>query len=112
MGLGREIPGEVQGTSRASLLLEGEGPRPSSQLYLWIPYGEPALGRRGVRTHRHTLSVEKTREGPTSYVLFDSREDPFQLVNIAGANSGLVRELMEAELLPWLESTRDPWLSS
>ncbi len=69
--------------SRAPLLLTGEGDRPTSQLYLWVPYGEPALGRRGVRTHRYTLSVEKTMEGELSFVLHDNVEDPFQLLNLA-----------------------------
>ncbi|MGD2122637.1 MAG: sulfatase, partial [Gemmatimonadota bacterium] len=55
MGLAEELPPEVEGRSRASILLRGDGERPTSQLYLWVPYGEPALGRRGVRTHRHTL---------------------------------------------------------
>jgi arylsulfatase A-like enzyme len=112
LGLADRVPPDVEGTSRASILLNGEGPRPTSQLYIWIPYGEPSLGRRGVRTHRHTLSVEKAGDGSLSYVLHDNVEDPFQLRNIAGENEALVRELMETELVPWLERTHDPWLVS
>ena len=110
MGLPEQIPPAVEGTSRASILLEGEGVRPTSQLYIWVPYGEPALGRRGVRTHRYTLSVEKTAEGRVDHVLHDNVEDPFQLRNIAEENQALVQELMETELIPWLRRTRDPWL--
>jgi len=112
MGLTEEIPPGVEGTSRASILLEGEGERPTSQLYIWVPYGEPALGRRGVRTRRYTLSVEKTPEGGVESILHDNVEDPFQLRNIAEGNPELVQELMETELIPWLRKTRDPWLES
>jgi arylsulfatase A-like enzyme len=112
MGLEGDVPEEVEGSSRASLLLTGDGNRPTSQLYIWVPYGKPSLGRRGVRTHRHTLSMEKTAEGPTQIVLFDNSQDPFQLENIAQKEPEVVEELMRTELEPWLERTRDPWLSS
>jgi arylsulfatase A-like enzyme len=112
MGLAARIPAEVEGTSRASILRDGAGERPTSQLYLWIPYGELALGRRGVRTHRYTLSIEKTADGPEVQTLFDNVEDPFQLVNIAGARPDVVEELVRTEPVPWLEKTRDPWLGS
>ncbi len=110
MGLSGEVPAQVEGTSRASILLGQEGKRPTSQLYLWIPYGEPALGRRGVRTHRYTLVVEKSVDGETSFILHDNAGDPFQLANIAEDAPELVRELMETELIPWLKKTGDPWL--
>ena len=112
MGLGGVIPPTVEGVSRSSILLDGSGDRPTSQLYIWIPYGEPALGRRGVRTHRHTLMVEKDATGVTRTVLHDNVEDPYQPVNIAEERTDLVRELMETELNPWLEKTGDPWLGS
>jgi hypothetical protein len=110
MGLAEELPPEVEGRSRASILLRGDGERPTSQLYLWVPYGEPALGRRGVRTHRHTLVVEKTANGEPTYTLHDNVADPFQLENVAAENPGLVQDLRETELIPWLEKTGDPWL--
>jgi len=112
MGLGARIPEEVQGTSRASVLLDGSGDRPTSQLYIKIPYGKPALGHRGVRTHRYTLSIEKGEEGVLSTTLHDNVEDPYQLQNVADARPELVRELVEGELVPWLETTGDPWLGS
>ena len=102
----------VEGVSHASILRDGVGDRPTSQLYIWIPYGEPALGRRGVRTHRHTLMVEKDATGVTRTVLHDNGEDPYQLENIAEERPDLVQELMETELNPWLEKTRDPWLGA
>lgn len=110
MGMESQIPEEVQGSSRAPLLLTGEGERPTSQLYIWVPYGQPALGRRGVRTHRYTLSIGKTAEGITSTVLHDNVQDPYQLENIAEERPEVVQRLVEEELNPWLRKTGDPWL--
>lgn len=88
------------------------GDRPTSQLYLRVPYGGPALGRRGVRTYRYTLSIEKTKDGIQEVILHDNVEDPFQLENIADRRPDIVGRLTETELEPWLEKTGDPWLGS
>ena len=112
LGRGPQIQPQVEGESRAEILLEGTGERPSSQLYIWIPYGEPALGRRGVRTHRYTLSMEKTENGVVDTILHDNVNDPYQLQNIAQGRPDVVTELVERELTPWLEKTGDPWLES
>jgi hypothetical protein len=42
--------------------------------------------------------------------LHDNVADPFQLENVAAENPGLVQDLRETELIPWLEKTGDPWL--
>jgi arylsulfatase A-like enzyme len=110
MGMGVAVTPEVEGTSRATLLLKGEGERPTSQLYIWIPYGEPALGRRGVRTHRFTLSIQKWEDGTDTTTLYDNVEDPYQLEDVADMRPEVVRELVETELKPWLRRTGDPWL--
>jgi arylsulfatase A-like enzyme len=110
MGLGDEIPRGVEGTSRASILLGGEGERPTSQLYIWVPPGQPEWGRRGVRTHRYTLMISEMPDEPTETVLHDNLEDPYQLDNVAGDHPDIVQRLVEEELVPWLERTGDPWL--
>ncbi len=33
--------------------------------YLWVPVGEPAWGRRGVRTDRYTLEISCKPDDPT-----------------------------------------------
>lgn len=112
MGFGTDIPKEVEGVSHASLLLTGEGQRPASQLYMWIPLGKPAWGRRGVRTHRHTMVITKTEGAADQYVLHDNVEDPYQLRNIASEKPEIVELLRDRELTYWLEKTGDPWLGS
>ncbi|MCJ7681136.1 MAG: sulfatase, partial [Candidatus Aminicenantes bacterium] len=110
MGFAADIPGDVEGVSRADILLEGKGERPSSQLYLWMPYGGAEWGRRGVRTAEHTLVLSRMPDEPDSLILHDNTADPFQLQNIAGEEPALVSRLMADELVPWLKRTRDPWL--
>ncbi len=112
MGFGRDIPVGVEGTNHASLILTGKGERPTSQLYLGIPAGRPAWGKRGVRTHTHTLMIRKTEGKPAEHVLYDREKDPFQLKNIADESPRLVSRLLEEELNPWLRKTGDSWLNS
>ncbi len=111
MGLSAEVPSDVEGVSHASLLLRGDGTRPPSQPYMWTPLGQPALGRRGVRTHTHTMVVSRAEGATPHYVLHDNVNDPYQLRNTASENPEIVQHLIESELNPWLEKNGDPWLS-
>ncbi len=111
MGFGVDIPAGTQGVSHASVFRGKDGPRPTSQLYLWVPPGKPRWGRRGVRTHRYTLMVSSMPDGPAEWVLHDNTEDPYQLRNIAAEKPDIVKALVKQELLPWLKKTGDPWKS-
>jgi N-acetylglucosamine-6-sulfatase/uncharacterized sulfatase len=110
MGFADQIPKEIQGTNHARLFLTGDGPRPTSALYIKIPRGKPSAGRRGVRTHRYTLMIEKRPKGQRHSVLYDNREDPYQLHDIAAEQPAVVDRLTRDELIPWLKRTGDPWL--
>ncbi len=110
MGFRDDIPAQVQGTSHAGLFRTGQGLRPSSQLYIWIPVGEPAYGRRGVRTHRYTCVFSKMSDKPLTTVLHDNVEDPYQLKNIAEQKPEVVEQL-RAEMEMWLRKNGDPWLN-
>jgi N-acetylglucosamine-6-sulfatase len=113
MGFGRQIPATVEGLSHAGIITSnGRGERPRSQPYLWIPYGQPAWGRRGVRTLQHTLMLSRLPDGPDEAVLHDNRNDRFQLENRAVKEPDVVRRLQDEELIPWLERTGDPWLEN
>lgn len=111
MGFHGDIPKETDGNSHASLFLTGKGKRPTSQLYMWVPVGEPGGGRRGLRTHRYTLMIDKRREKPVKHVLHDNTNDPYQLKNVADAKPEVVEKLT-AELRTWLRKNNDPWLES
>lgn len=111
LGLEGQIAPDLEGTSYAPLLLGREQERPTSQLYMHIrePEGDPTWGRRGVRTHRYTFCINKAPGEPDSCVLYDNREDPHQLDNIAAKRRDIIQRLIEEELKPWLERTGDPF---
>ena len=110
MGLGGSIDKSVQGVSHAKLFATGEGKRPASQMYLKIPYADADTGWRGVRTHRYTLAIEKAPDKPDKTMLFDRKDDPWQMKNLAADKGDLVRKLLAEHLVPWLTQTGDPWL--
>ncbi len=110
MGFGGDIAPDVQGENHASVFLSGRGARPDSQLYMWVPLGRPAWGRRGVRTHRYTMMISSMPDKPVQYVLHDNLLDPYQLKNIADEKPEVVRELAD-KLERWLSKNKDPWLA-
>lgn len=112
MGFTDSVPTGVQGRSHAGLFRKESGERPDSQPYIWVPYGQPAWGRRGVRTHSHTLMFSHMPEQENETVLHDNQKDRFQLTNLADSDPGLVDRLREKMLISWLEATGDPWLQN
>jgi arylsulfatase A-like enzyme len=110
MGLAEHVPPDVDGISHAELLLTGEGRRPTSQLYLWVPCEQPSLGRRGVRTKQHTLVVDRMPGKDAQVLLYDNVADPYQLKNLAEDQPQVIDRLIREELDPWLRRTSDPWL--
>ena len=115
LGVGDKLPKGLEGTDLSETILTGNGPRPTSQLYLHIPTFDHRYGRRGVRTHRYTFMLDRgwhTKDAPKdlSIVLYDRKNDPYQTRNVADENPELVKELIVNELIPWLKHTKDPWL--
>lgn len=109
LGFKDAIPGRVEGISLAERILTGKGESPTSQLYLFVPYGQPSFGKRGVRTASHTLIIDRQDGEPLKYTLFDNINDPYQQNNIANNSPELVQKLIKEELIPWLEKTGDSW---
>lgn len=109
LGLGQQVPATVEGDDLSARVRTGKGNTATSQLYLAVPYGGNAFGKRGVRTERYTLIVERRDKQALRHKLFDNQRDPLQMQDIAGDNPALVEELVKRELEPWLERTGDPW---
>ena len=109
MGLKDHIPDEVEGTDYSGAILGGSAERPGSALYLVMSPNWPEGGRRGLRTHRYTLVVQRRKGKGEVYILHDNERDPYQMRNAADENPDVVRQLMK-ELNQWLEKTNDPWL--
>ncbi|WJW81191.1 sulfatase [Moellerella wisconsensis] len=109
LGLEQWIPDTVEGTNLAERVITGKGDTANSQLYLFIPYGEPSFGKRGVRTQQYTMVIDRQDGQPLKYTLYDNIKDPYQMTNIADNNQPLIDKLTKEELLPWLEKTGDSW---
>ncbi len=110
MGMKKEIPKTVEGTSFAKLIENENGKKPTSQMYIQMQPGNPELGRRGIRTHRYTLVVNKISDTDEEIILYDNKSDPYQMKNIANENPEIVKNLITSELIPWLKKTKDPFL--
>jgi len=116
MGLEDKLPDGLEGTDLSQTILTGNGPRPTSQLYMFVPPHDHRYGRRGVRTHQYTLMLDRGWHGEqildeVEITLWDRKSDPYQTKNIAADHPELVNRLIREELLPWLTKTNDPWLN-
>lgn len=109
MGFKEDIPDDVEGTSYAENFLTGKGERPDSQLYMYTYYGEPDMGRRGIRTNRYTMMMSKRNNEPDQLELFDNHNDPYQLSNIAETDIITVGQLTK-RLKALLKKRNDPWI--
>ncbi|MEI7422950.1 MAG: sulfatase-like hydrolase/transferase [Prolixibacteraceae bacterium] len=109
MGYTSAIPKEVDGVNFASYLITGKGQKPASQWYMRISQGRQALGLRGVRTERYTFVINLDDQTKRSVMLFDRKEDPYEMKNLAADNPAKVKEL-SSELGRWLKKYNDPWL--
>lgn len=108
-GCGGMTPAGMQGRDLSGALLGQPVVRPTSALYLEVGPQWPGGGKRGLRTHRHTLGVVRQRGQADHYHLFDNEADPYQMRDIAPTSPDIVAELRN-EMEGWLERTGDPWL--
>ena len=111
MGYASSIPKEVDGQNLAGYLITGKGQKPESQWYMRISEGKEALGLRGVRTDRYTFVINQASETQKTIMLFDRKEDPYQMKNIIGENKSLEQELT-LKLQDWLKKYGDPWIKN
>lgn len=129
-GLKKSIPCSMEGNDYSQVFFTGKGKKPTSQLYMHSDEGSTLeSGRRGVRTERYTMVLDKDPKYALSqtpkaipfklhgkynlYVtLHDHVQDQYELKNIAAENEALVNQLIEKELIPRLKKINDPWLSS
>jgi len=109
MGFKEQIPQDVEGNDYSDIILGKDGYRPNSALYMNIPVDFPGGGRRGLRTHRYTFVIQRTKELSEKYILHDNQADFYQTRNIADDNPELIDSLTD-ELNKWLNKTKDPWL--
>jgi len=133
-----EIPGSVEGTNYAELILGGIQEKATSAVI--AGYGNPAgllavgqepsiwafqadslhrsgidwrtVGYRGLRTDRYTYVVSRNGKGGNlRRYLYDNQEDPYQLNPVTGVqeNEHEIMQKLDIELQEWLEKMQDPF---
>lgn len=108
MGLGENVPEEVEGRDYSGVMRGEAVSRPDYQLFFGADPNWLNLGRRGFKTDRYTFAVFKNRIGK-QYFLYDNQNDPYQMENIWGKNEKLDAE-MENRLTEILAEMNDPWI--
>jgi arylsulfatase A-like enzyme len=115
--LGVGIPASVEGENLAEALRGARTLEDRAALFAcYIPFHELPKPRgrefRGVRTARYTYA--RDRNGP--WLLFDNREDPYQMRNLVGAaeaaEAAELRNGLEAVLERLLREREDEFLSA
>ncbi len=103
-GLEDRIPNDLEGHSTASALLGGDASNSREGYFI-----NCSVNARGLRTKEYTFAVVRDRHEKEQYVLYDMKQDPYQMCNIADLHPELVKQF-RGRLQVWLEKTKDIWL--
>ena len=102
MGLGDKIPSDVEGLDKTAYFY-GDAKGETTGLYMDV-----LANVRGLKTKRYTFVVKKNYVEDEEYILFDDKNDPFQLNNIAESNMDVVKGLRD-DLAKYIKATKDVW---
>lgn len=99
-------PSRMQGADISRILRGKGGAGPESSFIMSLHEGENddtvAGGWRGVRTARYTYAVKQRPGGAEPWVMYDNRNDPYQMHNLIGdAAHGSTRGELEGLLQQW-----------
>lgn len=112
--VGAKVPSVVEGMDLSSFALGRGGNEPESAFLQLLQFsgGEPSEGLepwRGVRTKRHTYARFRDR----GWMLYDNKEDPYQLNNLTDRPEAKgTQDVLEAELQGWLKRTGDDFATA
>ena len=110
-GLEKAIPQNIDGKDYSSILLRKNNKRPDFALYIKPGESLSKGNMRGLRTNRYTFVLAKSaKKGITKTILFDNREDPYQLKNVASEHPELIKSFTNI-LTKRLHEIGDPWVS-
>ena len=108
MGFRKVVPAGVETFDLSQRIMTGKGKQPEFQPYYWIDVPRSTThGQRGLRTGRYTFVVEIENGKVTDTILFDRRNDPYEMKNVAADEPEVVDKLGKA-LKRWLRRTDDP----
>ena len=112
LGLESEIPEETEGhdlsrfffEEAADVFTEEEEDKGGLAYYI-----NAAMNTRGVRNREYFLVVERNAYDEERYILYDLKNDPYLLKDIAAENEEIVKT-MRSKLQKWMERCNDWWL--
>lgn len=93
MGFEKEIPSQVETKNLAKEVVSGKATAKYQPYFKYSHEGNTNSGFRGVRTDRYTYVLKFDEGKIIGKQLFDRRNDPFQMENIAGKNDKLEQKL-------------------
>ncbi len=106
---GIEVPAWMQGADLSKIVLGLSESGPASAFFqIFGPGGDNGLehGWRAVRTHQYLYARIESRP----WLLYDLKNDPFEMDNLATASqSGSVQREMEGLLREWMHKVGDSW---
>lgn len=110
MGLGKQIPKEVQTFDLSSVLLTGKENNEIVQPYYYIQPSSTSSGYRGIRSSTYTFVVHATEGKIDDIILFNRESDPYEMNNIASRQPILVSQFKK-QLKIWLKKTDNPFFN-
>ncbi|NMA94494.1 MAG: sulfatase-like hydrolase/transferase [Clostridiales bacterium] len=106
VGLSDELPEDVEGESRAKSIYSDYVPELDEGYYI-----NPQVDARGVQNKDYYFVVLRDKHDNETYILYDLKNDPYQMTNIAHSNPDIVKT-MRNRLEDWLQRTNDLWVRS
>ena len=110
MGFKDRIPAEVQTFDLSASILSPENTQEIVQPYYYLLPENLTTGYRGLRTKKYTFAVHATNGRTDEWILFDRKQDPFLLNNIAPDQPALIKQFSN-QLKDWLKKTNDPFMN-
>lgn len=111
MGINEEIPSDLEGNDYSKTFRGIPEEKPEFTLYINSSFSSALGGMRGLRNDRYTFVIQRNNSGEiTNTILFDNKNDPFQLNNIARYHPTLVSKFT-SQIFEKLEKINDPWIT-
>ncbi|NMA84374.1 MAG: sulfatase-like hydrolase/transferase, partial [Epulopiscium sp.] len=104
LGLEDQLPSDVEGESRAKFIFTDDTPEIDEGYFI-----NPGFNGRGVRNKRYCFVTIRNQHDDETYILFDMKNDPYQMKNVAKEYPEVVKEMRE-RLEDWLVRTNDIWV--
>ena len=99
---------QVETFDLSERIVSGYGFQPDFQPYYHIEPAQSMNGWRGLRDKQYTFAVEAEKGRVVKTVLFDRKNDPYELKNIVAENPDLEFKFRK-QLQEWLNRTNDPF---